>query len=303
MTMTTPAHNDPAPTPARPHASRSATTLGFLGYAVLVAVVGCVAVMSWRGLVGFAHDELGITSPLRFVVPLSLDAAAMATAFLALRSVVLGDSAAGARLMVLAFVGASAWFNITHADHHGGIVAAQYFGGMSLAAWGLYELVLRHVRRDVLRAVGALEPPLVRFRGVRWARFPLATFRAWSLAVEHGITHAEDALALARGQSAGTPAPPAPARPASSPRSTPAPAPALDMGAHDATAAARALPSKADQLRYAFSVIGSYDVPAALAWLTERGIPALDRSTAHKVARREREARRPGLAVVGGVAQ
>jgi hypothetical protein len=166
------------------------------GFVLLAFVQVCVAAMSWAGLVGFAHDELKLSHGSQYMVPISLDGASMAAAFLALRSVIRGDSAAGPRLMVAAFTGASAWFNYHHADQHLDANAALFFSGMSVAAVAMFDLVLRQVRRHRLRRIGAVESPLARFRLLRWARFPRETFAAWSVALRRGYSVPADALSV-----------------------------------------------------------------------------------------------------------
>jgi len=44
--------------------------------------------------------------------------------------------------------------------------------------------------------------------------------------------------------------------------------------------------SKRDALRWAFSVLGSWDAPEAVAWLAERGI-TVDRREAYRIVRAE----------------
>lgn len=260
--QTTAKRNAKNPT-TQPTASQAAQRLAVAGYALLVGVIGCVAAMSWNGLVGFATSELRLTTPFAYLVPVSLDGAALTTAFLAMRSMVLGDSAGGARVMTLAFVGASAWFNIVHATQNGGLIAAEFFGGMSVAVWAIFELVMRLVRRDALRAAGALERPLARFRPARWLRFPAATFRAWSAALDRGITDPNEALALIRKNIS----PPVPNSAAITVTDSP------DMPKNKAAA-----------VREALKEIGGNDVTAAIELLASRGIQ-VDRSYAYNVAR------------------
>jgi hypothetical protein len=171
------------------------------GYFWLVVVGACVAVMSWTGLVGFAEDNLHMPPPRSYMVPFALDGAAVTCAFFGLRSVMRGDAAIFPRLLAWIVIGASAAANYYHAwSQDQGEAAALFFAGMTLLVYLLFEVVLRQVRREQLREKHAIEQPLPRFRLARWARFPRRTFRAWSAAVEHGLTDPAEAIRRAEVQ-------------------------------------------------------------------------------------------------------
>lgn len=165
------------------------------GYAWLVVVGACVVAASWTGLVGFAADVLDLTGRARYIVPVTLDGLAVTLAFFGLRSVLAGDAAVFPRLLAWAVVGLGAGLNYWHAEVVGqGRAAAIYFGAMTLLVYLTFEVILRQLRRNALKDQGAVEPPLPRFRLARWARFPGRTFRAWSTAVEHGLTSPSEAI-------------------------------------------------------------------------------------------------------------
>jgi hypothetical protein len=169
--------------------------IAWAGYVWLVFVGACVVAASWTGLVGFAEDILRLDGRARYIVPVSLDGLAVTLAFLGLRSVLAGDAAIFPRLLAWLVVAGGATANYYQAWHAGqGEAAAIYFGGMTLLVYLGFEVILRQLRREQLRAQGAVERPLPRFRLVRWLRFPLATFRAWSAAVEQGLTEPTDAV-------------------------------------------------------------------------------------------------------------
>jgi hypothetical protein len=171
------------------------------GYVWLVVVGACVAIMSWTGLVGFAEDSLHMPPPRSYMVPFALDGAAVTCAFFGLRSVLRGDAAIFPRLLAWIVIGASAAANYYHAwSQDQGEAAALFFAGMTLLVYLLFEVVLRQVRREQLREKHAIEQPLPRFRLARWARFPSRTFRAWSAAVEHGLTDPAEAIRRAEVQ-------------------------------------------------------------------------------------------------------
>lgn len=169
--------------------------IAWAGYVWLVFVGACVVAASWTGLIGFAEDILGLTGRARAIVPVSLDGLAVTLAFLGLRSVLAGDAAIFPRLLAWIVVGAGAGFNYWHAEVVGqGSAAALYFGGMTLLVYLSFEVILRQLRRRDLRDQGAVERPLPRFRLARWIRFPVPTFRAWSAAVEQGLTTPTEAI-------------------------------------------------------------------------------------------------------------
>jgi hypothetical protein len=250
------------------------------GNLVLIAVVVVVAAMSWHGLVGFAHDELAIHSPLRFLVPVALDGAAVYAAFLALSAVIDGESAAGARMLVIGFAGASAYFNFTHAERHGGLTRGQFFAGMSIATVVLFDQWLRQLRRGRLRTVGALPRMLPRYGWIRWARFPGDTWRMWSAAVKD--------IAVPAPVPTPRPVPPveAPVRRAQQPRRAPGKRPRGPQPKPvDLDADVRTLPTKTAQMDHALTMVGPRTpkaVAKARAWLTEQGLTPMDSSSAYK---------------------
>lgn len=240
-----------------------------LGYGLLALVEAAVALMSWTGLVGFARTTLHLDGLAALLVPISLDGAAAAAAFIALRTVVRGDSAAGSRLMVVGFTGASAWLNWHHATTtYADGAAAVFFAGMSVAVLALFDLVMREIRRASLRSIGAVEQPIARFRALRWARFPRETWAAWSAALRFGLTTPAEALAYveqrpATGSWAGL--------------VTVDDLPAAELG--DGLDGL----SKADLARRALAATNG-EVTPALAWLAERG-RSVDRSYVYEVRR------------------
>jgi len=155
------------------------------GYGWLVVVGACVVAASWTGLVGFAEDQLDLTNQARYIVPVTLA----------------GDAAMFPRLLAWAVVGLGAGLNYWHAEVAGqGRAAAIYFGAMTLLVYLTFEVILRQLRRRDLKDQGAVEPPLPRFRLARWVRFPGRTFKAWSAAVEHGLTDPAEAIHRAEVQ-------------------------------------------------------------------------------------------------------
>jgi hypothetical protein len=159
-------------------------------------VIVCVGAMSWTGLVRFGREILGLPVPLCYGVPVALDGLAVTLAFFALWGVLAGGAAGLPRLLAILVVCASSGFNYWQARQSGqGGAAELFFAAMSVLTYVVFEVVLRHQRREHLAALGAIEPPLARFRLARWLRFPWRTFQAWSAAVDQGLTDPRAALA------------------------------------------------------------------------------------------------------------
>jgi hypothetical protein len=173
-----------------------------LSVVALAVVVGAPAAASWHGLVATARDVFGLHGGWEYVVPLSLDGAAFYSGVLAIRAILAGDSAFGARLLTAIYAMSAAGFNGWHARtaEGGNIQAALFFAGASLSAVVLWDVTLRALRRDQLRTAGLIEDPLPRWRLLRWLVAPIETARAWRLAVVEQITDPAEALHLARAR-------------------------------------------------------------------------------------------------------
>jgi hypothetical protein len=229
---------------------------------VLLAVDAVVAAESWHGLTGMAA-LIGIRGVAAYGVPVTLDGVSVASALLALRAELAGESSGAYRLSMYVFTAASAAANWWHGYKTGGAAATEsalYFGGMSLAVTWVFSLVLRQLRREDRRAAGRLTDQLPRFSGAHWLRFPGLTFLAWSLAVRDGLTSPRAALDAARAE-----------------RDDRA---ALPEVPEDDELAAMA---KADAVRLALA-LNDANVIAAVAWLAARGV-TVNRAYAHDVKR------------------
>lgn len=275
----------------------------------LVAVVGAPAAASWHGLVRFGTRELGLTGGWELLVPISLDGAALYAALLAVRAVLAGDSAIWPRVLTCTYALAAAGFNAHAATS---TAAALFYAGMSISAVVLWDTTLRALRRDLLRHLGVVQGATARYRPLRWLLAPGETGQAWRGAVLEDLTDPRAALAMVRGEVAPSRTdPPPPDGGTSRDGDTPLADlvcgeghgktatllrplhPAQILTAHDV----KALPvgTKADAVRSAFDALGKRDVPAALAWLADRGI-TVDRSYAYTVSWEAT----PALRAVGG---
>ncbi|MFK0294846.1 DUF2637 domain-containing protein [Streptomyces sp. NPDC090442] len=168
--------------------------------AFLFVFAAVPATISFAHLVSYAHDALGLSAPLTYLVPLALDEAALYLMMLAFADADAGVSAAANRMLVWAFAGGSAWFNWLQAPSgpaHPG--APQFFAGMSLAAGVLFERGLANVRRSHHKAQGLTRSPLPKVGVLRWLTAPRETAAMMRIAItEPTITTEADALAAVR---------------------------------------------------------------------------------------------------------
>jgi hypothetical protein len=226
-------------------------------FALLLVGVQCVVqAESWRGLTGFAR-LIRITGTAVQGVPVTLDGVSVISALLALRAELSDEPSGRERAALYLFTLSSVAANYWHGIHSGGIESALYFGGMSLAVTGVFDMLLRQIRRAVRRREGRRARPMPQFGLTQWIRYPLLTFRAWSLSIERGYATPHEALAAARDEALNLPGL------------------AIDgdvLAAMDAS----------HRLAVAFGAIGKADVPAALALLRSKNA-AIDSSHAYKV--------------------
>jgi len=253
---------------------RAILTVTAAAYAV---VVPAPFVLSFASLAAWARDHVGLTGALPYVVPLALDASAVVCICLTFLAVMRADGAGAARFLVWLIAGGSAVANARHGADTS-LDATILLAAMPLLTMLLVDIGFRRVLRNALAARGAIEPPLPRYRAVRWAIAPRETARAWGVGVREQITSPAAALAQSRRSAELT-----------------------DAGVSDpAELAARARElqamTKTDACRAAFTDIGEVNVPRAIAHLGQHGV-SVNSNTAYSVARRVR-AERPALAAV-----
>ncbi|MGW0710156.1 DUF2637 domain-containing protein [Streptomyces sp. NPDC002643] len=174
---------------------RKEALYGTASYILLFCCAAVAAALSFRGLVGFGEQNLGLTNGWQYLVPFGLDGAAMFCSVLAVREASHGDAALGSRILVWTFAGAAAWFNWVHAPRglgHDG--APQFFAGMSMSAAVLFDRALKQTRRAALREQGLVPRPLPQIRVVRWLRAPRETYKAWSLMLLEGVRSLDEAV-------------------------------------------------------------------------------------------------------------
>ena len=163
-----------------------------VAFALLGAVMLAVAAMSWSGLYGFATATMHWSPIHAALVPIALDVAALACAFLALDSVSRNDSAIAFRLITAALIGLSAFLNWRHALGTHNVAEQVFFPSMSVLSYALVDAVIRKSRRDIRRDRAGLPAreapaPLPRPGIAAWLRFPGRAFGATSNALAQRI--------------------------------------------------------------------------------------------------------------------
>jgi hypothetical protein len=123
-------------------------------YGLLFGFAAVAAVISARGLVGFARSNMGLPGLWPYLLWGALDGAAGLCAVLLMRRAARGESALAPRLAVWGLVAASSLFNWAHAPDHPG--AREAFALMPVIAATLFEFSLRETRHT---ARGARQRP------------------------------------------------------------------------------------------------------------------------------------------------
>jgi Protein of unknown function (DUF2637) len=281
---------------ATPAATRVAASRRVAAYLLLLAVLGCVAAMSFSGLYGWARGTLGWSPGHAALVPIALDIAAMVCALLALDSIAKGEAASTLRALTAAFVALSAFINWRHAITTGNIAEQVFFPAMSVLAYALVHAVFGKYRREVRRDLAGrphreVLEELPRLGAAAWARYPRRTFGVASAAIAARLERAEGAV---RPSHDATPAAVAAVVPASERATvTPTRPAAVRREAGGEVAAMR----QADAIRAAIAEVGEQP-REVVAWLAERGRPGIPATRVHDVIRRDRAARGPKLAAV-----
>lgn len=155
--------------------------------------VAVVAGLIMQGLVGFARDDMGLTGPWPYLLFFALDGMAAYFGLVAYRLAKQGARAVGPRLMVLAIVAGSAWFQWAHAD--GPLAARVAWAVLPLIAGYLWETVLKY-RRRAWQTHHAPTPRTERIPRARWLLAPVQSLLMWRRMVLWDTTSYEEALTL-----------------------------------------------------------------------------------------------------------
>jgi Protein of unknown function (DUF2637) len=165
---------------------------------VLMAFVLLAAAQSYRGLYEFGRLLLKLPPVWADAFPAMVDLAAMSFALWGIRAAKTNTPTGGAHALVVGLVGSSVAMNFAQAQYRGEPFVGQVVSaGIALVAFGGFEVALSQTRYRALREVKAVRLPMPRFTALMWLRFPRLTFRAWSLALRHGVSDIDEAMARA----------------------------------------------------------------------------------------------------------
>lgn len=134
-----------------------------------------------------------LVAPFAIVIDLG---GAVASAFADSRRRI-GEAAYGWRILSAAAVTLAVGINIV--GHAGSPYLATVFGGLGVFAYAVWLLHSAARRRDALRAAGKLRATPPSYGLLQWRREPDVTWRARTLAIDHGYGRVQS-LALARAQ-------------------------------------------------------------------------------------------------------
>jgi hypothetical protein len=236
-----------------------------IGYALVIAVMGAVAAMSWSGLYGFARGTMRWSPVHAALVPVALDIAAMSCALLALDLISKGETALTFRALTACFVGLSAWVNWRHALTTGNVAEQVFFPAMSVLAYALVHAVMGAAYREQRREQRGQpqRPPL--------EPLPRTGVLAWL----PGVGSPGRALAAVRAAvAARLPAPIEYAEPLSETRQ------------RDVATGYLAGLSQSDAIRRALEIVGDDNPRQVVAWLADHGRPVAPQRV-HDVLRRD----------------
>lgn len=145
------------------------------GAAVAVAVIGQISMASLRGW----PIWVGV------LIALFVEGIALSMALTGHEMRLQGERAIVPRALTwVASLGAA---SINYAAHIGDPVLAVVYAAGSLAGITVWEVRSAAKHRTEMRAKGLLPDPPVRFGPRRWLRYPVSTFRAWSLDIRDRV--------------------------------------------------------------------------------------------------------------------
>jgi hypothetical protein len=134
-----------------------------------------------------------LVAPFAIVIDLG---GAVASAFADSRRRI-GEAAYGWRILSAASVTLAVGINVV--GHAGSPYLATVFGGLGVFAYAVWLLHSAARRRDALRAAGKLRATAPSYGLLQWKREPDVTWRARTLAIDHGYGRVQS-LAVARTQ-------------------------------------------------------------------------------------------------------
>ncbi|NKE59696.1 DUF2637 domain-containing protein, partial [Lentzea sp. PSKA42] len=174
-------------------AAWSARVTGWLADRVIVVPIVLAMVGAWWGQFQLFSQRLGWPAPLAAAAATGIECIGFVCGRLAHvarqpvvvttvdgRQVERDDSAWVERLVMWLVVGYAAGSNWAHSGD-------PTVGVLSIVGVAVWETRERRAHRQALAAAGRLPARRPRFGAVRWLRYPMWTWRAWSVALRHGL--------------------------------------------------------------------------------------------------------------------
>lgn len=255
------------------YASHQRLILGLFATIPFAVVMFSVEFLTARSQLAFGTYYLDLHGFERIAAYSGVQGSLLATAGLSVWAVLSGDRYFMHRVWTgLLLLGSAAVAYLGARAAHwplGGAIATAVLAAVALRTW---HAILKRIER-IVRGT-SVRRHLLGYPMTRWALAFRETRSAFRLIILDSLSP-EAALAAVRGQLA----------------------PVIDT-AEGGTVDLSKL-SKADQVRAAFRELGSYDAPAALAWLGEHGLK-VDRSYVYELGRKETAARRSEIHAIGG---
>lgn len=175
----------------------------------LFSVVVCIAlVMSWYSMTDLTYNGFDIPWILSASVSLIFDLGGMFLGLMAIEYAKTQDSGFWPEVWTFAFIGASVYINVQHADMSGyGTVGMVVFGAAPVVAGVLLKVLLSFLTRQARRQAGRQVDRLPSVGLLTWARYSRASWTLMSVAMRKRLVDAgakldipEDRHAIFAGQ-------------------------------------------------------------------------------------------------------
>jgi len=160
------------------------------------------------GQAGWSYDHLIRNWLVALLFAAAIESIGVYLAFEAHAALMAGDASARLRLgsyLVGLLAGALNYAHFADAGYRPTPLAVTFAALSSISPW-LWAIRSRSMNRARLRELGQIDPRAVRFAALRWALFPVRTFRAFRVAVWHGIVTPAAAVARSGVKAPGLPA-------------------------------------------------------------------------------------------------
>jgi hypothetical protein len=235
------------------------------GFALVMVAIEYLA---FRGQIAFGRAYFHLEGWPLAAAYLALQGGMLASAGLGLWAVLAEDGYLGHRFWTAVVMSAACVADWLGAQAAGWpTIGAAFTAGFTVVALRTWHAILRRISHDL-----QAKPRMLRYSLIRWALAPGETRKAFRLCILDDLAPAS-ALAAVRGQI--------------TPVTVTAEGQTVDLSQM----------SKADAVRHAFAQLGTYEVPPALAWLTDRGV-RIDRSYVYEIGKKLAAARRQEIHAV-----